>query len=68
MKIIKHFIKVLGYYSNRLFCKHTDNRVASCPFTGYTYTTCNRCAKRLNIVRTPMQNINALSEENNGKA
>lgn len=68
MRILKHFVKVAGYYSNRLFCKHLDNRVASCPFTGYTYTTCNKCAKRLSIVKTPVDNINSFDRNPDGKA
>lgn len=52
MKYLKHFVKVAGYLIKRSFCKHYDYRVASCPFTGMTYTTCNRCGYRLNVSKT----------------
>ncbi len=52
MKYIKHFIKVAGYYLNKIWCKHDETRVASCPFTGYTYTSCTKCAKRIKMEKT----------------
>lgn len=52
MRYFKHFAKVAKYYVNRIWCKHLDFRVASCPFTGYTYTTCKKCGQRLKIEET----------------
>lgn len=46
MKIIKHLFKVARARAKALGCKHTDTSVASCPYTGLTYTTCNRCYAR----------------------
>lgn len=70
MKILKHFVKVAGYQIKRLTCNHSNHRVASCPFTGYTYTTCNVCMKRLSIVLTKTPDVNeiVLKEEPDGKA
>ena len=48
MKIINHFIDVAKAMSQRLFCKHLESSISSCPFTGRTYTTCLKCFKRLN--------------------
>ena len=47
MKIIKHFINVTKAFTLRLFCKHLESSISSCPFTGKTYTTCIKCFKRL---------------------
>lgn len=52
MKYVKHFAKVAKYYINRIGCKHLDTRVASCPFTGYTYTTCSKCGQRIKMEKT----------------
>ena len=52
MRILKHFYKVARGMLLSLTCKHVDFRVASCPFTGYTYTTCNKCMTRLKIEQT----------------
>ena len=52
MKLIKHFIKVAGYYINRVGCKHKDIGEASCPFTGMTYSTCQKCYKRISVRKT----------------
>lgn len=46
MKIIKHLFKVARARARAFGCKHTDTSVASCPYTGLTYTTCNRCYAR----------------------
>ena len=46
MKVIKHLMKVARARARAFGCKHTDTYVASCPFTGMTYTTCNRCLAR----------------------
>ena len=62
MRILKHFIKVAQGFIRSISCKHSDYRVASCPFTGYTYTTCNNCMTRLKIEQTPNP------KETNGKA
>jgi hypothetical protein len=49
MKTIKHFIYVAKALTQRLFCKHLESSISSCPFTGRTYTTCLNCFKRLNV-------------------
>jgi 4-hydroxy-3-methylbut-2-en-1-yl diphosphate synthase IspG/GcpE len=49
MRIIKHFVDVAKALTQRLFCKHTESSISSCPFTGRTYTTCLKCFKRLNV-------------------
>jgi hypothetical protein len=49
MKIFKHLFDVSVALTQRLFCKHVDFSISSCPFTGKTYTTCLRCFKRLNV-------------------
>jgi hypothetical protein len=52
MRFVKHFYKVFIGAIKSLTCKHINFKVASCPFTGYTYTTCNDCMKRLQIKPT----------------
>jgi hypothetical protein len=52
MKILKHFVKVAKMQVVRITCKHQDSNVASCPFTGMTYITCNKCWKRLGVQKT----------------
>jgi hypothetical protein len=52
MRIAKHFVKVAGYYLKRIACKHKDCHESSCPFTGYTYTTCVNCATRVAVRET----------------
>jgi hypothetical protein len=52
MRYLKHFIKVAGWQIKRNFCKHLDISSASCPFTGMTYTTCEKCGKRINVKLT----------------
>jgi len=47
MKMIKHFVNVAVAVSQRIFCKHLNTDVASCPFTNKTYTTCLKCYKRI---------------------
>jgi hypothetical protein len=47
MKIIKHFVDVAKALTQRLFCKHKEYSISSCPFTGITYTNCLKCFKRL---------------------
>jgi hypothetical protein len=47
MRIIKHFINVSKAFTQRLFCKHPDSSISSCPFTGRTYTMCLSCLKRI---------------------
>ena len=56
MKYIKHFLKVAKWMTIRAFCKHLDFRTGSCPFTMLTYTTCNKCGKRLDIQPTNENN------------
>lgn len=57
MRYIKHFIKVSKGIIVRAFCKHSNSRVASCPFTRLTYTTCHNCGKRLDV-RPTNENTN----------
>ena len=52
MKILKHFIKVAKAYAVRIGCKHQESYSASCPYTGMTYTSCNRCLARLKVQKT----------------
>ena len=52
MKVLKHFIKVGKSYLSRIGCKHVESHSASCPFTGYTYVTCNKCMKYISIKET----------------
>ena len=52
MRYIKHFYKVAIWTIKRNFCKHQSTRIASCPFTGMTYTTCENCGKRMDVRRT----------------
>jgi len=47
MRIIKHFINVSKAFTRKLFCKHLDSSISSCPFTGKTYTMCLSCFKRI---------------------
>jgi hypothetical protein len=47
MSILKHFADVAKAISKRIFCKHPDSSISSCPFTGKTYTICLNCFKRL---------------------
>lgn len=56
MRYIKHFLKVSKWMLIRAFCKHDNYRVASCPFTRLTYTTCNHCGKRLDVQPTNEDN------------
>jgi hypothetical protein len=49
MRYIKHFAKIIRWTLIRAFCSHRESRVASCPFTRLTYTTCHNCGKRLDI-------------------
>ena len=44
-------IKAMKFLKN-LFCKHKAGTIASCPFTGYTYTTCDSCGKITNAEET----------------
>ena len=51
-RIIKHFVRVAKSYAVRINCKHQATHKASCPFTGYTYETCDHCMKYVSIVET----------------
>ena len=55
MRVIRHFVKVAKMQFVRLTCKHEVADEASCPFTGMTYITCNKCWKRLGVYRTNEQ-------------
>ena len=46
MKVLKHFWWVLTHKIKAFNCKHVNTDVASCPYTGLTYTTCTRCLAR----------------------
>ena len=52
MKIIKHFIDITKAFTQRIFCKHLESSISSCPFTGKTYTNCLKCFKRLGSEET----------------
>jgi hypothetical protein len=52
MRILKHLIKVAKSYLVRIGCKHERFHTASCPFTGYTYVTCDKCMKYLSVTET----------------
>jgi hypothetical protein len=52
IRYIKHFAYVAKAYYNRIGCKHNKQGVASCPFTGLTYTTCEKCLKRIKVEET----------------
>lgn len=52
MKIIKNFIDVAKSLTQRIFCKHLESSISSCPFTGRTYTNCLKCFKRLGSEET----------------
>jgi hypothetical protein len=52
MRILKHFKKKLKGFYVGLTCKHEALRESSCPFTGITYTVCDKCTKILKGVRT----------------
>ena len=44
-RLATHIAHVVKSLLLRIWCKHGDTRIASCPFTGFTYTTCTRCMK-----------------------
>jgi hypothetical protein len=52
MRTVKHFYKVAVSFIKAVTCKHLETRQASCPFTGYTYTTCTNCMTRIKIEQT----------------
>ena len=52
MRIIKHFIKITKFYLNRFGCNHKNLERSSCPFTGKTYTICEKCGKYIDIRNT----------------
>ena len=33
----------------KFFCKHETQEKSSCPFTGRTYTICQKCLKQLEV-------------------
>jgi hypothetical protein len=53
MRVLKHFIKVGKAYLARIGCKHKSSHSASCPFTGLTYVSCDKCLKYIKIEKTP---------------
>ena len=42
----------IGFVFKSLFCKHNNFTSSSCPFTGYTYTDCGSCGKRIKVEKT----------------
>jgi hypothetical protein len=52
MKILKHFYKVAVGIIKSITCSHKELHSASCPFTGYTYTTCSNCGTRTGVSKT----------------
>lgn len=52
MNILRHFYHVGVATLKKINCKHKDQRTASCPYTGLTYTSCKRCWKRLKVEAT----------------
>jgi hypothetical protein len=52
MKILKHFYKVAVGIAKSITCSHKELHSASCPFTGYTYTTCSNCGARTGVAKT----------------
>jgi hypothetical protein len=55
MRVIKHFWWVAKHKLNAFNCKHLSLDVASCPYTGLTYTTCNKCLSRMKVEKTVEQ-------------
>lgn len=52
-KAITDTFKYLIYVPLRsFFCRHPLFEAAACPFTGYTYTTCTSCGKRIGMEKT----------------
>jgi hypothetical protein len=47
MKTVKEFFNIAKVFKQRLFCKHKESSISSCPFTGKTYTVCLKCLKKL---------------------
>lgn len=36
----------------KIFCKHNSFISSSCPYTGNTYTYCDKCSKKLKVEKT----------------
>jgi len=51
-RVLKHFVHVAKSYLVRIGCKHENTHKASCPFTGYTYESCDRCMKYVSVRET----------------
>jgi hypothetical protein len=45
MKTLRHFKKKIKGFIVGITCKHDSSNESSCPFTGITYTVCNKCTK-----------------------
>jgi hypothetical protein len=52
MSILKHMVMVARLRLNSIWCKHQDTRLSSCPYTGKTYTMCNKCLSTVKSERT----------------
>lgn len=52
MQTIKHFIKITALLIKQITCKHFDTYESSCPFTGKTYTMCDKCGVRVKETKT----------------
>lgn len=55
MKTIKHLLKVAKMRLKTFGCKHSDTYVSSCPYTGLTYTICNKCLNKVKVEKTVEQ-------------
>jgi hypothetical protein len=49
MKIIKNIVETGKTIKQKMFCKHLESSISSCPFTEKTYTTCLNCFKKINV-------------------
>jgi hypothetical protein len=53
--MISHFVNVFKKKLEAINCKHEVSYEASCPYTGKTYTGCQKCLKRLGVRETNEQ-------------
>jgi hypothetical protein len=52
MKTIKHLLKVARMRLVSFRCKHASVYVSSCPYTGLTYTICDKCLNKVKVEKT----------------
>lgn len=45
MRVLKHLYKKGKGLIVSITCKHDNPRESSCPYTGTTYTICDKCTK-----------------------